>query len=203
MKDVTSTNFGLLIAYVLPGVTALWGVSYFSPNVRAWFGSTPCVSPTVGGFLYVTLAAVAAGVTVSTVRWMVVDTLHHATGIPRPRWDFSRFDEKIAAYEMLGEVHYRYYQHYSNTLIALVFTYLARRVSLGFFSLPLAWTDMGLLTLAIIFAAGSRDTLRKYNDRLTMVLGAKGGELPDDAHAVKGGEQDITPDRRSSGTSIG
>jgi len=171
VKDVTSTNFGLLIAYVLPGVTALWGVSYFSPNVRAWFGSTPCVSPTVGGFLYVTLAAVAAGVTVSTVRWMVVDTTHHLTGIPRPRWDFRRFDEKVAAYEMLGEVHYRYYQYHANTLISLVFTYLARRISLGFFSLPLGWIDVGLLMLSVIFAAGSRDTYRKYTDRLTMVLG--------------------------------
>jgi hypothetical protein len=36
MRDVTGQNFGLLIAYVLPGLTALWGVSFFSDTVRSW-----------------------------------------------------------------------------------------------------------------------------------------------------------------------
>ena len=171
MHQLTTANFGLLIAYVLPGITAVWGASYLSPTLRTWLGSTSNEVPTIAGFLYATLAAIAAGLIMSTVRWMVVDTIHYLTGVPRPRWDFSRFGEKVMAYDKLGEIHYRYYQHYSNMLVALVFTYFARRISLGLFSHPLEWADVGFITLAIIFAAGSRDTFRKYNHRLTMVFG--------------------------------
>ena len=40
MKDVTSSNFGLLIAYVLPGFIVLWGMEPYSDQVdyevRGW-----------------------------------------------------------------------------------------------------------------------------------------------------------------------
>ena len=171
MRDLTNGNFGILIAYVLPGAVALWGVSYFSPAVTGWLGGSASNAPTVGGFLYVTLAAVGAGLTASTVRWMVVDTIHHLTGIPRPRWDFSQFDQKVAGYDKLGEVHYKYYEFYGGTLVSLVFSWVCRRLALGFWSAPLEWLDLAFLVLGGIFFAGSRDTYRKYNQRLTMVLG--------------------------------
>ena len=66
MTDVSGRNFGLLIAYVLPGFVSLCGMAELSPNMKSWLvtGSmTNGVAPTVGGFLYLTLASVAAGLT--------------------------------------------------------------------------------------------------------------------------------------------
>ena len=120
MKEVSSSNFGLLIAFVLPGFTALWGATYISPVLRSWLGGADATGPTVGGFLYVTLASVAAGLTVSTVRWAIIDTIHHWTGLPQPAWDFSRLQEHVAAYKVLHEIHYKFYQFNSNTLVSLV-----------------------------------------------------------------------------------
>ena len=80
MKDVSPGNFGVLIAFVLPGFVVLWGVSYFSATVRLWLSGAG-TTPTIGGFMFGTLASVAAGVTVSTVRWLVIDKIHHWTGI--------------------------------------------------------------------------------------------------------------------------
>lgn len=171
MNNLTSSNFGILIAFVLPGAVALLGVSYFSPLVESWLVSTTSNSPTIGGFLYLTLAAVLAGLTASTVRWMVVDTIHHWTGIRRPRWDFSEFDRKVSGYDKLGEVHYRFYQFYGNTLMSLVFSWICRRVAFGFWTAPLAWIDLGFLLMGVIFFAGSRDTFQKYTQRLEMLLG--------------------------------
>ncbi len=54
MQDVSTRNFGLLIAYLLPGFTTLWGLSYVSETIRLWLGSPPTSLPTAGGFLYVT-----------------------------------------------------------------------------------------------------------------------------------------------------
>ncbi|OGJ64555.1 hypothetical protein A3C37_02130 [Candidatus Peribacteria bacterium RIFCSPHIGHO2_02_FULL_53_20] len=46
MKEVSSSNFGLLIAFLLPGFAVLWGASYFSETVALWLsgsGTTPTV----------------------------------------------------------------------------------------------------------------------------------------------------------------
>ncbi len=111
MREVSGRNFGLLIAYVLPGFVALTGAARCSTAVRQWMDQhvAACgATATVGGFLYVTLASVGVGLTVSTVRWAVIDTLHHWTGIPGPCWDDSRLQEKLEAFEALVENHYRY-----------------------------------------------------------------------------------------------
>ena len=97
MIEVSSSNFGLLIAFPLPGFVVLWGAGYFSETVRVWLSTSGDSAPTVGGFMYVTLASVAAGVTVSTVRWAIIDTIHRWTGLPPPTWDFSRLQENVAA----------------------------------------------------------------------------------------------------------
>jgi len=171
VRDVSTKNFGLLIAYLLPGFTTLWGLSYASDTIRLWLGNSPTSARTVDGFLYVTLASIAMGLTASTVRWLVLDTVHHWTGVPRPRWDFSRLQQNVAAYDVIVEHKYRYYQFHGNMLISLVVVYLTRRLSLGFWSASIGFVDLGYLLLGVIFFAGSRDTYHKYILRGNMLLG--------------------------------
>lgn len=172
MKEISTKNFGLLIAYILPGFTVLWGLSYASETVRTWLGTPPTNLPTVSGFLYVTLGSVAAGLTVSTIRWAVIDTVHHWTGISRPRWDFSRLQQNVTAFETLVEIHYRYHQFNAGMFLSVLFFYSTRRLSLGFWSHPIGWTDLAFLLLEMIFLVGSRDTFGKYVTRGNMLLGA-------------------------------
>lgn len=171
MKEVSSSNFGLLIAFLLPGFMVLWGASYFSETVKHWLSGSNASAPTVGGFMYVTLASVAAGVTASTVRWAVIDTIHHWTGLPRPRWDFFRLRDNVGAYNLLNDNHYRFYQFHGNALIALLFVYVARRVDEGVFTARVGWFDLGFAILSVILFVGSRDTLRKYYVRVSQLLG--------------------------------
>ncbi|MFN0196057.1 MAG: hypothetical protein ACKVT0_04885 [Planctomycetaceae bacterium] len=173
MKEVSSSNFGLLIAYLVPGFMVLWGMSYFSETIRSWLSASGTMTPTVGGFMYVTLASVAAGVTVSTVRWAVIDTIHHWTGLPQPVWDFSRLQDNVEAYNVINEIHYKYYQFHGNALLALFFVYVARRLHLGFFTAPLGWFDTGFVLLSVILFVGSRDTLHKYHSRVNDLLANK------------------------------
>lgn len=170
MKEVTPSNFGLLIAFLLPGFMVLWGASYFSETVALWLSGSNASAPTVGGFMYVTLASVAAGVTVSTVRWAVIDSIHRWTGLPQPRWDFSRLQENLGAYNILNEIHYKFYLFHGNSLVALAFVYVAKRIHEGRLMAPVGWFDVGCLLLAIILFAGSRDTLRKYDVRVSQLL---------------------------------
>jgi hypothetical protein len=173
VASVSRDNFGLLIAYLIPGFTALWGASYYSATLKAWLGAPPTDAPSVGGFLYVTVGSLAAGLVVSTVRWAVIDTLHHRTGIREPQWDFARLQENISAFNVLVEIHYRYYQFYGGMLTALAFVYVARRLVIGFWSTPIGSAEVGFLLLEWMFWAGSRDTLRKYYKRVGCMLVAE------------------------------
>jgi hypothetical protein len=167
--DISARNFGLLIAYVLPGFVALWGVGYASETVRSWLMGVGSNGPSVGGFLYVILGSVACGMTASAVRWAALDRLHHSTGLHCPKFDFSKLQGKLDAFERIVEYHYQYYQFYGNTLIALLFAYPMWRVH-GNGSLL---TDFLFLGVEAVFAAGSRDALRLFYRRGTQLLGEK------------------------------
>src|SRR5690349_516816 len=107
--DPSITNFGLFIAYVLPGFTALQGLPFPANHAAAW-GTEG--GATLSGFLSGTVEAVAVGLTVSTVRWLVIDTVHHRTGLKPPAWDFARLERSVEAFELLVHIHYRYYKFY-------------------------------------------------------------------------------------------
>ncbi|MHB8974001.1 MAG: hypothetical protein ACYC3X_27675 [Pirellulaceae bacterium] len=170
MSTLSNQNFGLMIAYLLPGFVSLWGVSYFSPTVDAWINTSQQGSPSVAGFMYVTLASLAAGVTVSAVRWALIDHLHHATGVVPPAWKFGNLEGKLQSYLTLIENHYRYYQFYSNMFVAGAFAYLACVFSDGLQSTHHIGATVGFFVVEIILFAGSRDTLQKYYTRTQQLL---------------------------------
>lgn len=168
MKEVSSSNFGLLIAYMLPGFVALVGVSFFSETVTMWLVASPQAAPTVGGFLYVTVASLAAGLIVSTVRWVIVDSIHHRTGIRQSSFDFSQLQKNVAGFTVLVDDLYRYYQFYSGMFIATAFAYCAFILSTSSIS---AWSVLGFIAIECILWFGSRDTLCKYYCQGAMLLG--------------------------------
>lgn len=183
MTDVSGRNFGLLIAYVLPGFVSLCGMAELSPVVKSWLltGSmTNGAAPTVGGFLYLTLASVAAGMTVSTIRWAVIDRVHHATGIGKPKWNDAVLQEKLDAFEALVENHYRYYQFYANMVVALVLLLAARLAVSGRCISQFDSLDCGIFLIALVYWAGSRDALRHYYTRAAFLLGTHKGDENDD-----------------------
>ncbi len=192
MQPVNNDNFGPLIAYLVPGFTALWGASFFSETIHAWLAGTTADGPSIGGFLYVTLAALAAGLTVSTIRWAIIDAIHHRTGIPRPTWDFARMQQHFDAYDRLERNHYVYYQAYGNMVIAMTALWVSWRINTGTLQMP-NFVDLAFVFLTVIFFAGSRDTLRKYYVRVSNLLctddksnGNPRGIVDDDATHVRG-----------------
>ena len=151
MQNVSNANFGPLIAYLVPGLTVLGGVSQFSPALQSWFATTAPNAPTIGGFLYLTIASIAAGMTVSAVRWALLDSLHARTGLPMPRLDFSRLGRNVEAYMLLIEIHYRHYLFYGNMCVATPIAYVCYRAHLESLS-PVGWPDAGVACLEIIDA---------------------------------------------------
>ena len=175
MKALSTRNFGLLIAYLIPGFVALLGASLVSPSLRVWLLGQSSAGPTLGGFLFVTIASIGASMTASAVRWAVVDAFHHLTGLRRPVWDEAVLDRKLEAFNYLVENHYRYHQFYGNTFVAVLFGYVLWRISPEGRGTPAGWVEAGVLILAGVFLAGSRDALRKYFDRASRLLAEREG----------------------------
>ncbi len=168
MTSISDSNFGPLVAYLVPGATALAGLTPYSATLRSWFAATPADAPTIGGFLYLTLAALACGMTISAIRWAVIDTIHSRTGLRAPTLDFSRLPGNVDAYSFLVSVHYRHYQFYSNMIVAAAIAYAGYYVS--FAPRTVGSTELVFLVLEVIFFMTSRDTLRKYYKRGEQLL---------------------------------
>jgi len=169
MKEISNSNFGLLIAYVLPGFIVIWGLSGFWPVMPFCVdGSEQCaVTPSLIGFLNSTVAAVAAGMAVSAIRFVLIDTIHHLTGLQRPAWNGAALQDNVSAVNILVEQHYRYYQFYANMLVAGVIAVVAHLHQTSFDVGLIEWS---LVVLAVIFWIGSRDSLNKYYSNLRYVL---------------------------------
>jgi hypothetical protein len=169
MREVTNGNFGVLVAYLLPGFTALVGLSQVSDSIRPWLITPSHESPTIGGFLYLTVASLACGLLVSTFRWAIIDALHHRTGIPAPAWTFAVLDQKLQAFQLLVESHYRYYQFYANMFVALVIAFAAWAIEQSDMGRLLLGSTIFLVVEVTLFL-GSRDTIRKYYRRSEELL---------------------------------
>jgi hypothetical protein len=113
-------DFGLLISLLLPGFIVLLGLAHHSAMIQSWIGTAVPDAPSLGGFLYLTVAAIFAGLVVSTLRWLLIDTLHHWMGLKQPRWNFERLADRQQSFAMLVDAHYRYYQFYGNSMVAIV-----------------------------------------------------------------------------------
>lgn len=171
MDDLTHRQFGLLIAYIVPGFVMLFGAGSLFDPVWGWLVGVGTGGPSFGAVFYVGLASVAAGMTASVVRWAILDTFHHLTGVHRPDLNEARLAERLNAYDYLVEQHYRYYQFYGNTLVSAVAAYAMWRLSPHAAGVEIGHAEIGLAVIVGVFAAGSRDALRKYYSGGVLLLG--------------------------------
>lgn len=77
--------------------------------------------------------------------------------------------DRYAAFAGVIENHYRYYQYYANTLVAVICSAVAYAFS-GAGRLSAGLVLLGSLGLAIPLFFGSRDALKKYYDRANAIL---------------------------------
>jgi hypothetical protein len=166
--DILNRQFGLIIAYLLPGFVALAGIAPLVPTVAGWLHVDQSVS--LGAPVYAILAATAAGMVVSCFRWLLLDPIYALTGVPSPIFNAQALEERPTAFSYLVESHYRYFQFYANTLVSVVWTYSIHRW-LGTDPLLNFGTDVGVLVLCAVLFMGSRDALTKYRNRSRQLVG--------------------------------
>lgn len=170
-KDSIDRYFGLAIAYLMPGLVALFGLSYRITELRTWFGFVASHETTVAGFLFVMVASIGMGVMLSAARCFV---LERVTGLARAKTgDLAKRSSVEPAYQALIADHYNYYKCYGNMAVAVVV-----------FAVCYGWTNAGglsvgdwilsiLATLASValLTWAALDAIRRFEDKRGNLLG--------------------------------
>jgi hypothetical protein len=171
MSSLSATHFGYVIAYVLPGFVALWGLRPLSPTVSDWLSTSPSFPAGIEAIAFVSITSIGAGMTVSAARWFFVDSMHAMTGVRRPIWNDATLNDRLPAFESLVDAHFRYYQFHANMAVALAFAFT---VAVFMDALPAGsfagWTA-AFVALESLLLITSRDNLRHYYRRVSLLLG--------------------------------
>jgi len=121
VKDITSTTFGLLIAYLLPGMAGLYSLRYFSTNIKDLFKAFTGTNANVGLFFLVIFLAITFGLIITALRWVVYECIlcksmsltnedYEAIGINK---------EKLIAFRAATDEIYRYHQFFGGMTFAM------------------------------------------------------------------------------------
>ena len=170
MSDIYSKQFGLIIAYVLPGFIALAGLVPIFPGVGRWLWPTGQGDLDLGAPLYAVLAATTIGLVLSCFRWFLIDHFHHWTGVKPPAWNDRQLPQVLGGFDYVVQNHYRYYEFTGNTFLALSLAYCLNRLTgtLPFLGLG---SDLAMIAILSVLFAASRDALAKYYQRSSQLLG--------------------------------
>jgi hypothetical protein len=125
MKDITSTSFGLLIAFLLPGVLGLLGLAFWLPVPRQLFRTFLTAQSNVGLFLLVILVSLIIGLMVAAIRGLVFEHWVCRRDRLAPT-DFARLaaEARLVAFRAAVDEHYRYHQFWGGMTIVLPASYI-------------------------------------------------------------------------------
>ena len=168
MLESLNKNFGLLIAFVLPGFVYLVGaVALENGGNIDWPRQISSLSD-LGALLFFVLASTAIGIVLSAVRWIVLDNIHHATGLHAPALDFRNLEVKQASFMLVVENNYRYYLFYGNTLVGVILvgmTGFTHEIEVSTLSI-IRW-----IAICLVLFCASRDSLQRFYARSRMIMG--------------------------------
>ncbi len=202
--NVSSNQFGLIVAYLLPGFIGLAGIAPLVPAVANWLQPANQAQASFGAPIYALLAATTVGMIANCMRWLVIDHILRWLGVIPPVWDDSRLDKRLVAFNYLVENHYRYYQFVANSLVVVVGAYWVNRW-MGTSPLLGFGTDLGFLILGVTLFAASRDALLKYYARTGRLLGHaaekgnKGSIMHNGNHHQQEGGRSVKPRPQTTG----
>lgn len=155
-------TFVLIIAFLVPGLLATYGLGLHYPPIGKLFGA-PNSAPDAPSVLALSILALGCGVVVNAVTWATIRPLILRTGIERKPIDYSRLNkDNIDVFRLLFEEHYRYYQAYANILTSIILTAISELLYRQALELPAL---VAVMSVCVILFCAARNALeRTFND---------------------------------------
>jgi len=176
MKDITAVYFGFIIAYLLPGLTGYYALSFWSSQVRAVFTTFISVNANVGLFFLVVLTSLVIGLQVTVVRWILFEKLCtrlFRLPLPLQPAEFAKLGTEglLEAFRGAVDEHYRYHQFWGGMAVVLPILFSGWLVGSSL-------TKVGAVAWAVVFtcmelvtAMAAIDAWVKYTERARRILG--------------------------------
>ena len=125
MKDVTSTSFGYIIAFLLPGLAALYTLGLWSETIAEILRTFLTSASNIGLFLLVTATALGLGLLVTVLRWFVFERwLCRDDSSTSADSNQLAIEGKLTAFRAATDEQYRYHQFFGGITVVLPFLYL-------------------------------------------------------------------------------
>jgi hypothetical protein len=121
-KSVAPLDFGLLIAYLLPGFVTFNAITFVSPRAQAFLDAAVARDAALGGSFLVLLSSLTLGVIVSAVRSVLLDPIAWKTGVRRGDLSYAALRDagvREAFHQAVTNV-YRFAQFYGNMFIGVL-----------------------------------------------------------------------------------
>jgi hypothetical protein len=170
-KDVTSTSFGLVIAFLLPGIVALFSLTFWFESAADAFHTFLTAASNVGLFIFLLLGALTLGVVASAVRWIVYEKLLALT--PRiydqkltPAESGRIFErDRFAAFRASIDETYRYHQFFGGMTITAPALFIGWLSSLDYdrvIGSALILGFLGVESILVVAAISARRSWLRY-----------------------------------------
>lgn len=124
MKELTSTSFGYIIAFLLPGLFGLYGISLWSPDVQGLLKPAASTDSTIGPSLFLLLSVLTAGLFLSAARFFLFERwLCKKHKLDPEMFKKLSGTDKLVAFTAVVEQHYRYHQFYGGCALAVLIAF--------------------------------------------------------------------------------
>jgi hypothetical protein len=172
MKDLTSTSFGYVIGFLLPGLLGLYGLSFWSNAVQQILQPALKAEAAVGPSAILLLVALGVGLCISAVRFVVFERLlcrkHH---FPADMFQKLTLENRLISFKAVVDEHYRYHQFYGGCAVALAILYggWLRQGWLGI-NVTMIMISLGFLAFEWLMIHTAADAFKRYVERGTTVV---------------------------------
>lgn len=125
MKDVTTTSFGLIIAYVLPGMVGLYSLTFWSDTLRQVSNTFLNAKSDLGLSLMVLAGAVVVGLQLNVLRFLFYERVLCRTKRIKPETfkALLTHSPNLSAFTTVIEENFRYHQFFGSMTLLLPVLY--------------------------------------------------------------------------------
>jgi hypothetical protein len=174
MKDLSSTAFGYLIAFLLPGILGIVAFSYWFTQLEAILQPVLKADATVGPSVVFLSVAVGMGLCLSAIRSLIFEKfLCRKHAFPPTTFAALYKENKLSAFKVIVDEHYRYHQFYGGCAVALLILFAGWCYHHSVCDGQLVWLSIGFVMVELLLGNAARDSYIKYVDRGSIVVSEK------------------------------
>ena len=172
MKDLTSTSFGYIIAFLLPGLLGLYALTYWFSPAGQIISPVLKADTTVGPSVILLLIALAVGLCVSALRFFLFEKLlcrNHK--FPPDMFSKLAAEGRLASFKSVVDEHYRYHQFYGGCAVAILILYTGwLRHAIDDIDLRFVLVSVAFGLFELLLIVTGKDAFVRYVQRGTIIV---------------------------------